>query len=223
MEIEIDVGQCFRMLIKHIWAIFYVTVIFGLIGIALTMQPQYVTYEAISTVYSAAEGSYTNSIQGAYAMQDYMEIANSQKVCDSAAQIIGDENITGKMIMDSTSASINEDSYIMSISATSTDPTLAVMMSSALANAFAIEMQPITGSDRIQVLDEAKEADVLYNSARRNLKIRLLFIGTGFLLSCFFIVVSTVFNKKVQTIRECKLNGTIPVIGVIPSNNGKEI
>lgn len=221
MELEIDFGRCFKMLFRNLWVIICTTLIFCLFGVLITLSPEQNQYTATSTVYSAAAGSYTNSMQGALAMQDYMEIANSIKVCNRAAQIIGDRSITGKMIMQSTSESINEDSYIMNISALSPDPVLAIKMSSALANAFVIEMQAITGGDRIHVLDEAQEAFISYNSASRSRKIQLACTGAGFLLSCAVIVLYTIFNKKLQTVSDCKLNGAIQIIGVIPNNSVK--
>ena len=45
---------------------------------AITLQDDVNVYLATSSVYSAASGSYYDSIQGTYAMQNYNEVARSR-------------------------------------------------------------------------------------------------------------------------------------------------
>jgi capsular polysaccharide biosynthesis protein len=222
MELEIDIGQCIKAIGKNIWLVILTTLVIGLIGIAVTLQPTVIEYSAVSTIYSAAAGSYTDSQQGAAAMQDYIDIASSLKVCESAAAILGNPDITGEYIMESITTSITEDSYIMSIEAVSTDPQLAMQISTALANAFVVEMQTITGGDKVQILDEAYDYDVAYDSGVLFNRIRLGAAAGGFLLSCLVISLLTIFNPRAITLSECSLGDQLEIIGVIPRNNQKK-
>lgn len=216
-EVEIDIGRCLKALVNKFWLIIIAVIFTGLVGMAITLQDDVNVYLATSSVYSAASGSYYDSIQGTYAMQNYNEVARSLKVCNRAAQILDIEDVDGYDIMESTAVVTSEESNIIYIEGYSENPELAIEYSKALANAFVMEMQNITGSDEIQILDEAYTYKIDFDVESHRLKIRLIAILAGVAISSIYIILSEMFRKKVATIQECSVGGELDIIGVIPT------
>lgn len=219
MNNEIDIVD-FKLSILSLWKrkafILVVTLLTTLIGLLYTYnQVPINTYSARATVYSAVYGSYQESITGSTAIVTYADIVTSNKVCERAASILSDATITSMDISDMISASVNNDSAIMGIYAYSSNPELSIKVVNAVAEAFVIEIQRITGSDAIQVLDSANTY-YLYSSGTKDLFMkRALFVAIGFVLSCGIVMLRELFSGKVKSIEQCKgENDTI--IGVIP-------
>ena len=99
-EIEIDVGRCFRALKNKYRLIIIMSLLFLLIGVACTLGKRENKYSAQATVYSVSSGSYTESKTGISAMNDYVDVATSYKVCQRAAYIIGDKNIDADVFIE---------------------------------------------------------------------------------------------------------------------------
>lgn len=224
-EMEIDVGRCIRALGKKVWFIAALAVVGGIIGIALTLNPGEDKYGASSSVYSVSAGSYKDSQTGTSAMNDYADIATSMKVCERAALLMGNANVTGTNIKSATSVKLSQtnsnsytqvDSAIMTITSYWADPVVAMEMSQAVAEAFMIEMENILGTDDVQLLDKPYNYFVSYDATQNAWKIRLISIAAGALAAMVIIILSEIFGTKAATIRECTLREQLPVIGVIP-------
>lgn len=227
-EMEIDVGRCIRAVIKKWWFIAILAIIGGVVGIALTLEKETDIYGATSSVYSVSAGSYKESQTGISAMNDYVDIATSMKVCERAALLMGNANITGKQIMNATkvrlsksnSTDANADSAILKITSTYTDPVVAMEMSQSVAEAFIIEMQNILGTDDVQLLDKPYNYFISFDATQHMWKIRIVSIAAGAAIALVIILLSEVFNTRVRSIRECSLQEQLPVIGVIPDYKG---
>ncbi len=188
-----------------------------LIGVFVTLnQPVRNVYSARTTVYSATYGSYQQSLAGTNAMIDYADIVSSKKVCQRAASILDAAGLTGDEIQAMISADFNSNSYIMNIYANSTEPVLAKKVANAVAQAFVIEMNGITGGESIQLLDEAEHYFLSYNGAKKLMLRRLLFGLSGLILSVAFIVVSELLSGRIKTIEQCVSLSEGKVLGMIP-------
>lgn len=224
-EMEIDVGRCIRAVVKKWWFIALMAVLFGIVGIAMTLENGTDQYGASSSVYSVSAGSYKDSQTGTSAMNDYADIATSMKVCERAALLMGNPDITGKLIMNSTNVTMpggstsgysQIDSALMRITSYATDPVVAMEMSQAVAEAFIIEMQNLLGTDDVQLLDKPYNYFVAYDATQNQWKIRIIAVLAGAVISMAMIVVTEIFDTKTRSIRECSLREELPIIGVIP-------
>ena len=202
-------------------------VLFGVVGVALTLEKEMDEYGASSSVYSVSAGSYKDSQTGTSAMNDYADIATSMKVCERAALLMGNADITGKQIMNATKVTMSggssssysqSDSVLMKITSYATNPVVAMEMSQAVAEAFIMEMENILGTDDVQLLDKPYNYFVYYNATQHQWKTRIVAVAAGVVLSMVIIVLSVIFDNKTRTIRECSLRDELPVIGVIPNN-----
>ena len=230
-EIEIDVFRCIRALFKKKKIIACITALFLVIGIALTLNPGEDKYTASSTVYAAADGSYVDATNAVTAMNAYLDVAKSYKVSQRAALIIGRSNVTAADVQSSTfvnssattnkasssiSSFMNSSATIITFTATSTEPALAMEMADAMAQSYAIEMNSILNSDSVKTLDNAYTYTKSTNASIEAWKDRVKVTAVGFVLACLLVVVCEIFDRKVRTIREASIRESIPVIGIIP-------
>lgn len=225
-EMEIDVGRCFRAMLKKWWFIAVMAVLFGLAGLALTLEKQDDLYEATSSVYGMSAESYSYTQVGVSAMNDYADIATSMKVCERAALLMGSANVTGENIKKATTVSAGKessastskvDTTIMTITCQSSNPVEAMEMSQAVAEAFVMEMENILGTDIVRILDKPYAYDVAFDATQNQWKTRIIAFLFGGVFAAVMIALGEIFDSKARTIRECTLGEQLPIIGVIPT------
>ena len=229
-EIEIDVFRCVSALFKKKKIIACITALFLVIGVALTVNPGEDKYTASSTVYAAADGSYTDATNAVTAMNAYLDVAKSYKVSQRAALIIGRSDVSATDVQDATyvnssattnktssiSSFMNSSATIITFTATSTEPVLAMEMADAMAQSYAIEMNSILNSDSVKTLDNAYTYVKSTNATIEAWKDRIKVTAVGFVLACLLVVICEIFDRKIRTIREASIRESIPVIGIIP-------
>ncbi|SEL73146.1 Capsular polysaccharide biosynthesis protein [Butyrivibrio sp. ob235] len=228
-EIEIDVFRCINALIKNIKFILVITALFLFIGIGLTLDKGSDKYGASATVYASADNSYSDAANAVTAMNAYMDVAKSHKVCQRAALILGRSDVETSDIQNSIYVSSSAESgssaaalaransaTIISFNATTTDANLSMEMANAMAQAYMIEMNNILHNDSIKILDNAYSYYTAHNAFRAALKKRIQFMIIGFALACMLVVFSDIFDSKVRTVREATIRDNLPIIGIIP-------
>lgn len=233
-ELEIDVGRCLRALVKRRKIIALVTVLFFVAGLGFTLNVGDDQYTASATVYASADGSYADATNAVTAMNAYLNVANSYKVSQRAALIIGRSDVSATDVQNAvhvsssankTSSSsitnfMNSSATIISFSATTSDPVLSMDMADAMAQSYAIEMAEILNNDSVKTLDNAHEYNKTTNAALSAWRNRIMFMLAGFILVCGVVVLCEIFDRKVRTVREASIRENLPVIGIIPDYKG---
>ena len=229
--LEIDVGRCLKALVKRKKFIALITVFFFIIGLGFTLDVGEDQYQAYATVYAAAEGSYAEATTAVTAMNAYLNVANSYKVCQRAALIIGRSDVsatdvqgsvyvnssaTTKSNSSSISSFMNSSATIITFHATTTDPALSMEMADAMAQSYAIEMADILNTDSVKTLDNAYTYEKSLDANKEAWKKRIVFTVLGFILACGVVVLGEIFDRKIRTVREASIRENIPVIGIIP-------
>ena len=225
--IEIDFGRCFKALFKNLKWIICTAVLFfviGVLGAVFYVDTQNV-YDAKSSVYSIAYGSYSESAEGINAIKTYAEIVKSLKVSERAALLLGDDSLDKFTIYDMIEVEGDEvdangyptdESAIINIHAYSTNKEDAIRVANAVANAYVMEVTSITMSDSVQVLDEAYNCDIMYNAPKQQIIFIAALTLLGIVLSCAVIVLHEIFSSKIVTLKQGSLYGELDIIGVIP-------
>ncbi len=228
-ELEIDVGRCFRALLKRVKFILLITLLFFLAGFGLTMNVGQDRYSSSATVYASADGSYADAANAVTAMNAYLNVASSYKICQRAALIIGRADVTAEDVQAATSVGtsaknsstsisnfMNSSATIITFYSTAANPELAMEMADAMAQSYVLEMAEILDKESVKVLDNAYTYDVSYNAQVEAWKNRIMFAGLGFIMACLIVVLCEIFDSKVRTVREATIRGDILVIGIIP-------
>ncbi len=183
----------------------------GLLYTSFTTGSNY--YGATASVYSATYGSYQLTQTEVKALTNYADIIASKKVAEDAAALIKDSVISSDVIKNSISIKTDSSSYIMELTAVSSNPENAIMIVNAVSEAFVAEVSRVTGSDSIQILDEAEKA-FIYRS-NNTTKIRMLFVIASLLLVAAAIGLHSLFSNKLQSVKQCT-DDPEEIIGIIP-------
>lgn len=211
-EITIDLGRCFKAILRKWWIITIWA--FTGFGVLFAVMPSPTTvYYATTTVYGASY-SYTESLQTVNLLSRYLDVANSKKVADRAASIIGNEALTGDMILGMTVASMPEDSAVMRIRAVSADPAKAIIIANAMADSFVIEAEANFGTNNVQVLDRAER--VSSQTGRSKLTYGIIGFLAGLVISVVVIMLREIFSDRLYYVSDAGLNGELEILGVIP-------
>lgn len=231
--LEIDIIRCLKALVKKKKFITIITCLFFLIGVGMTLDEgaDMDKYTSVATVYAAADSSYSDSVSAVTVMNAYIDVANSYKVCQRAALILGRNDIDAsdfqkfvsvnssvKKTSSSTSISsfMNSSATIISFYATTKEGELSMLMADAMAKSYAIEMNSILNSDSIKLLDSADSAKKSYDANKEAWRKRGVATGVGIMFACFIVLLGEIIDKKVRTVREATIRDQIPVIGFIP-------
>lgn len=193
-----------------------------LVGLVLTLgRTTSNVYMATSTVYSAVFGSYEESVDAANAMLSYANVVESAKVCERAASIVGDSDLTASDIQRMIDVSTSNSTIVMTINAFSSDEEQAIEVANAVAEAFVIEIRTITGTDAIQTLDEASKAVMATNGVRKLWLIRAAAFAVGLILMIVIVFLGSLFSNKFQSVKQLELTGE-PIVGLIPHMEATE-
>lgn len=182
-------------------------------------QPIVYTYGATATV-SVVYDTISNQgqISGTTVLSNYAEIITSDRVCEYAAGLLSDKDITADQIRNMISTASKTNSYILKITARNQTPSLAILVANAVSESFATQVSVITGNDSIQVLDIATTAAM--SSSGRNNQIRIIVPAIAFIVACVFVVITEIVSGKLRSVKQC-----VPDIGellaVIPKVNRK--
>ena len=228
-ELEIDIGRCLQALLKRIKFIILITILLFAVGFGLTINVGQDRYSSSATVYAAADGSYIDATNAVTAMNAYLNVASSYKICQRAALIIGRADVTAEDVQAATSVGtsakksstsisnfMNSSATIITFYSTAADPDLAMEMADAMAQSYVLEMAEILDKESVKILDNAYTYSVSYNAKRQAWKQRIIFAGAGFIMACLLVVVCEILDSKVRTVREASLKDSLLVIGIIP-------
>lgn len=225
--IEIDFVRCAKALFHNLKWIICSTLIFSVIGVlvAVFYLDTENVYDAKSSVYSIAYGSYAESAEGINAIKTYSEIVKSLRVAERAALLLGDDSLDKFTIYDmieveepevDANGYVVDESSIINIHAYSTNEEDAIRVANAVASAYVMEVTSITMSDSVQVLDEAYNCEVSYHALKQQAIYIALFAAIGIVLSCGVILLHEIFSSKIVSLKQGSLYGELEIIGVIP-------
>lgn len=222
MQEEMKLQDYIRLSGQKIWKekilIIAITLLALLVGILqASWQTVSNTYCAKTTIYTVLS---TESSLEAKSMSSvltgYSDILKSKKVCERAEALVGNANVTARDIQRMLSVSYNKESTVMTISAVSTSPTIAIKVANAVSEAFVTEAQSLTGSDKIQILDQAENVALTSNGMQGLLKSVVMYGVAGFALSILVIVMGVIFSTKIRSVEQCLDEGELEILGIIP-------
>ena len=79
-----------------------------------------------------------------------------------------------------------------------------------------MEIQSITGDNKIQMLDEADEVRLSSNGLKGMIKTIALFAMAGVAMSLMIIVGGIVFSNKIKSVEQCLEEDEEEILGIIP-------
>ena len=219
-------NKLFRKILHMLWVFILFAGIGGTAAWYFSIYLKAPVYEAEATVYAMnrsktalSQGGivYQDIVAGRQFLQDYSPIIHTRKVTSLALAGLKNYTVTEKDLIAMTEINLPQDSSVMGIRALSNNPALAADAANAVSRAFAAQMQELTGSDVIGILDEAKipEAPVPDETAR-NIVIGML---AGMALVFAALYLNVLFDTTIREAEDVEYALKLPVVGVIPEHS----
>ena len=225
---DFDLLETALVAIREVWKKKILVILLTIAGFLLSLifisiKGNSVQFYSSATLFSAVYGSYSESNEGVAVMNRYADLIRSSRVCNRAAQALADYNITGADLQRMTatgmirvggaSTASSSYGYKLTISTYSQSDDLILPITNAMASAFAEELNDLTGSSAIQVMDEATSY-ASFNTLNVKMWL-LLFPAAAFVLTCGVIFVLAFFSPWVRSVAQCEQDDDL-ILGLLP-------
>jgi len=217
MAKTIDITLLIRLILKK-WYLFVATAVASLfVAFVLTAEVQPDIYQAVTSLSSIVEGSYTESISGFRLLTNYAELITSGKIATAAREMLPDSlTVSSRQIQSMVRTSFNDTFTMLYITSSSTNPQLALSVTNAVAEAFVSEIGNITGGDTIRIYDRAISASKSFDGLSEQRRTRVTIPAVCLFILFIVVVLWALFSDRIKTISEVEIDGKVNVIGVIP-------
>ena len=226
--VNIDFRRCGIGLWKSRYFVLLIAVLGAVLGVlaAVFAIPKDSEYTATANVYCISYGSYAESVSGTDVMRTYSGIIKSRRVAEHAAALIADPNITAEDVYEQISVDslylqgmtyvYENDTPIISMHAVDENEYYAVSVVNAVADAFVQEVNSLSDTEAVRVLDYAINGQLTYNAMQTCFIVVLLGAIVGCILGCIIVLGKVVFTDRVMSVDDAGLYGQMKVIGIIP-------
>lgn len=217
-EVEIDLSELFKALKKNILMIIVVSLLCALIGLFTSVFLIDKKYSSEATIYITPkvteQGTIDyNSIQtNSKMVNNYMEILKGETILAKVAKQVGLESYED---IQAALTIINpENTELISISAETTDPELSQQIVSLTVSTFTEDMMDILNLNNVTTINEAKVNSNPVSPSKA--KFTILGFGVGLFISCGYVCITYLFDKRLRTRDEAENFLEIPVLATVP-------
>lgn len=211
----------FRLALLAVWRnktlILFVTLAGLFAGLLYTsIKTESSLYMAGSSVYCASYNISSTTKIASYDTSlviNYTDVIKSRKVCEYAASLISEMNLSADDIQNMITLKASTTSYVISIYAYSSNSEVSIKVANAVAEAFVSEMSNITENESVHILDVADTVSQVQNSTTNLL--RLIFTGGAFVLALGTIVIKSLLSDKICSITQC-VEDEDEILGIVP-------
>lgn len=217
-EMEIDLGAIFKLLKKNLLMIIIVSFLFAGVGFTASTFFMKKKFSSNATIYITPkiteQGTIDyNSLQtNSRMVNNYMEILKGETILSKVAKQVGMENY--KDVLESMDISNAQDTEIISITSTTTNPELSRDIVANTISIFTDEMIDILNLSNVTVINEPKVNDKAVSPSKSKFTV-LGFLG-GFIVSCGILCLQYVFDKRLRTREEVENFLGVPVLATVP-------
>ncbi|MBM6810015.1 capsular biosynthesis protein [Faecalitalea cylindroides] len=217
-EIEIDLGELFKVLKKNIFMIIAVTFLCAVIGLLSSVFLIDKKYSSEATIYITPkvteQGTIDyNSIQtNSKMVNNYMEILKGETILAKVANQVGLDSF--EEVQSALNITNPENTELISISAETTDPELSQQIVSLTVSTFTEDMMDILNLNNVTTINEAKVNTDPVSPSKT--KFTILGFGIGLVISCGYVCITYLFDKRLRTRDEAENFLGIPVLATVP-------
>lgn len=217
-ELEIDLSQLFKLLKRNIKLILATTVIGAILCFSITLLLIDKKYASTSTIILTPKITETGSIDqntlmtNSKMVNNYMEIIKGESVLSQVAEKL---NITSvSELKGQVSVSNPENTEVIAVTATTEDPALSQQIVEVTIDTFFSSIKDKLNIENMTIIDPAK---VENTAVSPNKKLNtLLGALAGMTLSCGYVILKYLLDKRLRNREEAENFLTIPVLVEIP-------
>lgn len=216
---EIDLKELFEFIKNKLGLLIIITVGICLLGCVYGLflqKPMYKSYTTI--ILSGSDSQITQSeLSLSKSLVDtYAEIVKSRRVLEQVIEELNLDTTYEKLSNKISVASVNN-TEIIKIIVTDTDPTEAKNIANVTANYFTKEVVDLYKVNNVNVLDEANTTNIPYNINVAKQIIIYLFIG--FIIGAGVLFVIFYFDRTIKSAEQVEQKIKLPILGSVEEFN----
>ena len=216
---EIDLTELFDYFLKRALYIFITVIACLVIGLTYTIFLKEPKYKSDVNVIIVNKDKQTTSLQS--------DLAANQKLAATYRELVGTRRILNQVIdnldlnysigqlQQMISVENVNDTEIIKITVSSSEPKEAKVIANETAKIFQDEVKDIYNLENVSIVDKAILAKEPYNI--NIIKESVIYIALGMVLSCGVIFVIYYFDNTIKSIDQVEKRLGVPVIGTVPS------
>lgn len=219
-NIEIDLREFFRVLLKRIWIVVLCTVLLGTSVLVYTLNFVAPEYQASVSIYvnnnSRQDGTYISSSDLAVALRlvaTYVNIIQSdtvlEKVIEETGLLLSAAQVRGMI-----SAEAMGETEMFRVTVTTPNPQMSADLANAIASVAPAEISQIIEGSSAKIIDYARvpKAQSSPNYAMNT----ILGAVIGAVLAVIAILIQSLMDVRIKSEEDLAKICAIPVLGVIP-------
>ena len=216
---EIDLKELFEFIKNKLGLLIIITVGICLLGCVYGLflqKPMYKSYTTI--ILSGSDSQITQSeLSLSKSLVDtYAEIVKSRRVLEQVIEELNLDTTYEKLSSKISVASVNN-TEIIKIIVTDTDPTEAKNIANVTANYFTKEVVDLYKVNNVNVLDEANTTNIPYNINVAKQIIIYLFIG--FIIGAGVLFIIFYFDRTIKSAEQVEQKIKLPILGSVEEFN----
>lgn len=216
---EIDLKELFEFIKNKLGLLIIITVGICLLGCVYGLflqKPMYKSYTTI--ILSGSDSQITQSeLSLSKSLVDtYAEIVKSRRVLEQVIEELNLDTTYEKLSNKISVASVNN-TEIIKIIVTDTDPTEAKNIANVTANYFTKEVVDLYKVNNVNVLDEANTTNIPYNINVAKQIIIYLFIG--FIIGAGVLFIIFYFDRTIKSAEQVEQKIKLPILGSVGEFN----
>lgn len=215
-ETYIDLSELFRVMLKNIKLIVIATIACMVIAFLVTTFFISKKYESKSSLYLKPLVNNGVVDNGSLAtnrslVSDYIKIMQGDRVLSKVAKEL---NVETNKVKSALNASADANSTIINVSAITDDAEFSKEVVVLVIDNFIEEMKEINGTNNFLVINDAKVIETAVSPSK--VKNTVLGALLGMVLSCGYVFVKFMFDKRLKNRAEAESFLGIPVLCEIP-------
>lgn len=216
---EIDLTELFDYFLKRALYIFITVIACLVIGLTYTIFLKEPKYKSDVNVIIVNKDKQTTSLQSDLAANQklaatYRELVGSRRILNQVIDNL-DLNYSIGQLQQMISVENVNDTEIIKITVSSSEPKEAKVIANETAKIFQDEVKDIYNLENVSIVDKAILAKEPYNI--NIIKESVIYIALGMVLSCGVIFVIYYFDNTIKSIDQVEKRLGVPVIGTVPS------
>ena len=216
---EIDLREIFQILRKHLTLIIIIPIIFAAVGATVSIFLIDQVYESSTTLIVMQDKDAKEQISKSDVdlskslIYTYAEMAKSYTVLDNTAKALNIDRLNEKNI----TVSPVKDTQILKVTVQNKDPNLAKDIADTLVKEFTEEIQRITKTNNVSVVDYARLSQ---NPIKPNIMMNTLIAAIlGAMLIVFIVFLKEYLDNTIKTEKDIENLLGISIIGAVPNFN----
>lgn len=217
----IDLKNILQMILKRWWIIVTSVLICTIATAVISFFFMDPVYQSNTTLYigkkvddQKTDLAYNDLLLGTQLVKDYRELVKSRLVANQVLKDLKLDDITIEAFSKKLSVDLKNDTRVIQISATDTDPIMAKTISNKVADVFMEKVVDIMQVENVKVIDTA-EVPKSPIKPNKKMNVAIAFV-LGLMLGFGIVFLIEYLDNTVKTPEDIKKYLDLPVIGTIP-------